>query len=74
MRLLVTGGLGFIGSHLVDDLSNKNNEILILTKTLSKKSNIHNLRKNVSIKKIDLTNFQKVKKLLKILNLILLSI
>ena len=65
MRLLVTGGLGFIGSHLVDDLSNKNNEILILTKTLSKKSNIHNLRKNVSIKKIDLTNFQKVKKIIK---------
>jgi len=65
MRLLVTGGLGFIGSHLVDDLSNKNNEILILTKTLSKKSNLHNLRKNVSIKKIDLTNFQKVKKIIK---------
>ena len=65
MRLLVTGGLGFIGSHLVDDLSNKNNEILILTKTLSKKSNLHNLRKNVSIKKIDLKNFQKVKKIIK---------
>ena len=64
MRLLVTGGLGFIGSHLVDDLSNKNNEILILTKTLSKKSNLQNLRKNVRIKKINMTDFPRVRKIL----------
>ena len=60
MKLLVTGGLGFIGSHLVEKLSNKNNEIIILTKTLSKKANLQNLSKNVKIKKINLTNFQKV--------------
>jgi len=60
LKLLVTGGLGFIGSHLVEKLSNKNNEIIILTKTLSKKANLQNLSKNVKIKKIDVTNFQKV--------------
>ena len=60
MKLLVTGGLGFIGSHLVEKLSNKNNEIIILTRTLSKKANLHNLSKNVKIKKINLTGFQKV--------------
>ena len=60
MRLLITGGMGFIGSHLVDRLSSKNNEIVILTKTLSKKSNLQNLSKNVKIKKINLTNFKKV--------------
>ena len=60
MKLLVTGGLGFIGSHLVEKLSNKNNEIIILTKTLSKKANLQNLSKNVKIKKINLTDFQKV--------------
>ena len=60
MKLLITGGLGFIGSHLVDSLSNKNNEILILTKTLSKRSNLQNLTKNIKIKKINLTDFQKV--------------
>ena len=27
LKLLITGGLGFIGSHLTDKLSNKNNEI-----------------------------------------------
>ena len=60
MKLLITGGLGFIGSHLVEKLSNKNNEIIILTKTLSKRSNLKNLTKNIKIKKINLTDFQKV--------------
>jgi nucleoside-diphosphate-sugar epimerase len=60
LKLLITGGLGFIGSHLVEKLSNKNNEIIILTKTLSKRSNLQNLTKNIKIKKINLTDFQKV--------------
>jgi len=64
LKLLVTGGLGFIGSHLVEKLSNKNNEIIILTKTLSKKANLQNLSKNVKIKKINLTDFQKVGKII----------
>ena len=64
MRLLITGGLGFIGSHLVDSFSTKNNDIMILTKTLSKKSNISTLNKKITIKKIDITNFQKVGKII----------
>ena len=64
MKLLITGGLGFIGSHLVEKLSNKNNEIIILTKTLSKRSNLKNLTKNIKIKKINLTDFQKVGRLI----------
>ena len=60
MRLLITGGLGFIGSHLVDSLSKKSYKIKILTKTLSKKDNIKNLSSNVQIEKIDLVNFKKL--------------
>ena len=60
MRLLITGGLGFIGSHLVDSLSKKNYKIKILTKTLSKKGNIKNSSSNVQIEKIDLVNFKKL--------------
>ena len=59
MRLLLTGGLGFIGSHLVDSLSKKSYEIKILTKTLAKKDNITNSH-NVKIEKIDLVNFKRV--------------
>ena len=64
MKLLITGGLGFIGSHLVDSLSRKNHQIMILTKTLSKKSNLTNSNKKINIKKIDITNFQKVGKIM----------
>ena len=61
---MITGGLGFIGSHLVDSLLKKNNDIMILTKSLSKKSNISALNKKINIKKIDVTNFQKVGKVI----------
>ena len=64
MRLLITGGLGFIGSHLVESFSKKNHNIMILTKTLSKKSNISIFNKRITIKKIDVTNFEKVGKII----------
>ena len=60
MKLLVTGGLGFIGSHLIDSLYKKKYEIMILTKTLTKKENLKRDNKNITIKKIDITDFQKV--------------
>ena len=60
MKLLITGGLGFIGSHLVESLIKKNHKILILTKSLVKKSNISIQDKKIHIKKIDITNFQKI--------------
>ncbi|SVC64618.1 uncharacterized protein METZ01_LOCUS317472, partial [marine metagenome] len=59
LRLLITGGLGFIGSHLVDSLSKKSYKIKILTKTLAKKDNITNSH-NVKIEKIDLVNFKRL--------------
>ena len=59
MKLLITGGLGFIGSHLVDSLSRNGHKIKILTKTLSKKDNIKN-SSNIQIEKIDLVNFERL--------------
>ena len=52
MKFLITGGFGFVGSHLVDSLSKTNHKILVLTKTFSKKSNIENFSKKNSNKKI----------------------
>ena len=60
----MTGGLGFIGSHLVESLSKKNHKIMVLTKTLSKRSNIQKSIKKIDIKKIDITNFDKVEKII----------
>ena len=64
MKLLITGGLGFIGSHLVDLLVKKNHKIKILTKTLSKKKNIKKSAKKIQIEKIDLTNFRRLGKII----------
>ncbi len=64
MKLLVTGGLGFVGSHLVDSLVKKDHKIKILTKTLSKKNNIKKSAKKIQIEKIDLTNFQQLGKII----------
>ena len=60
LKLLITGGLGFIGSSLVDSLSKKNHKIKILTKTFSKKNNVKNSYDKVEIEKINLTNFKRL--------------
>jgi len=61
MKIMITGGLGFIGSHLVDTLTKSNHEIIILTRSLSKKKNLKsNLKKNkITIKKLNVENFKK---------------
>ena len=42
MKILVTGGAGFIGSHIVDHLINKNHEVLIIDNlSTGKKENIN---------------------------------
>ena len=60
MKIVITGGLGFIGSHLSDLLSKQNNQIILVSKSLRKKANIHNKPKNVKIEKLDVTNFTKL--------------
>jgi len=60
LKLLITGGLGFIGSNLVDSLSKKKHKIKILTKTFSKKNNIKNSYDKVEIEKINLINFKRL--------------
>ena len=60
MKFLLIGGLGFIGSHLTESLTKNDHNVEILTKTLSKKSNVNILDKKIKIKKIDITNFKKL--------------
>lgn len=62
MKIMITGGIGFIGSHLVDLLLKENNNIIILTKTLRKKNNIKHLKKSIIIEKVDITNFKNLEK------------
>ena len=60
MKIVITGGLGFIGSHLCDLLAKQNHQIILISKSFSKKANITNASKNVKIEKLDVTNYSKL--------------
>ena len=64
MKIVITGGLGFIGSHLCDLLAKQNHQLFLISKSFSKKANISNPSKNVKIKKLDVTNHSKLGKFL----------
>ena len=59
MRIMITGGLGFIGSHLAQTLEKDKHQIIILTKSLHKRNNLPKSTK-IKIEKINVTNFKKL--------------
>lgn len=72
MKLLITGGAGFIGSHLSEHFIN-NNEIVIIDNfndfynTKQKENNLKNIKNNKNFKlyKIDLRNLNDIEKVFK---------
>ncbi len=65
MKILITGGAGFIGSHLTKELLKKNYKVLVLDNLFSgNKKNIQSFLtdKNFSFKKYDITNKIKLNK------------
>jgi len=59
MKIIITGGLGFIGSHLAELLS-KRHDVIIFTKTFSKINNVRHFKDKIKIEKMDVTNFTKL--------------
>lgn len=70
MRILVTGGAGFIGSHLVDELAlDKNNKIIVLDNFY--RGDLNNIKKhlnnkNITLIKGDIRNYGSFKKIGKV--------
>ena len=60
MKIMITGGAGFVGSHLAEFLLKKRHEIIVCTKTSVK--NVENIKKKIELKKIDVTNYTKLEK------------
>ena len=66
MRYLITGGAGFIGSHLAEQLVKSKYKVIILDNlTVGNKKNLKNIIKKVQFKKIDICNFNKLKSVFK---------
>ena len=57
---MITGGMGFIGSHLSEELLIEKHNLVILTKSFFKKQNITNISKKIKVEKTDITNFKKL--------------
>ena len=56
---MITGGLGFVGSHLADEFHKEGHNLVLLTKSLQKKSNLH-FTNNVKIEKVDVTKMKQL--------------
>ena len=65
MKILITGGMGFVGSHLTDELLKNKHEIIVVTKSQKKRNNLKKNVKQVILEQIDITNFEKIEKCLK---------
>lgn len=62
MKILITGGMGFVGSHLCDELLKENHKLVIITKNNTKKNNVLHILQKIKIEKVDITNFPKLGK------------
>ena len=66
MKYAVTGGAGFIGSHLVKKLAERGNEVIVIDNlNTGKKQNIEKISKKIDFFEIDIRDFSAVEDILK---------
>jgi len=63
MKSLVTGGAGFIGSHIVDKLIELNHEVIVIDNETSQSHDSFYHNKNASYFKLDIADYEKTKEL-----------
>lgn len=57
---MITGGAGFIGSHLCDQFLKIGHKIIILTRKSSKLTNLEHISDKISIEEVDVTDFEQL--------------
>ena len=62
MKVLITGGTGFVGSHLCDKLIDDGHEIIVLTRNTNKMQNIAQNQNKIKLELVDTTNFSSLEK------------
>ena len=63
MKYLITGGAGFIGSHLVDKLIEQNHQVIVIDNLSSGKK--ENLNLKADFYQLDICDFEKIKSIFK---------
>ena len=60
MKIMITGGAGFIGSHLCDEFVGKNNEVIVLTRSTTPLVRISHLLNKIALERVDVTNYDDI--------------
>ena len=66
MKYAVTGGAGFIGSHLTKNLVERGNEVIVIDNlNTGKKQNIEKISKKIDFFEVDIRDFSAIENILK---------
>ena len=64
MKIMITGGAGFIGSHLCDEFVAQNDEVIVLTRVSTHTDRISHLLEKIIVEISDVTNYDEVGKII----------
>lgn len=59
---MITGGAGFVGSHLCDEFLKEKHDIIVLNRNSSNLKNLSHIINKISLEKVDVTDFNKLGK------------
>ena len=63
MKIMITGGAGFIGSHLCEEFAAKN-EVIVVTRNTTALDRISHLLNKITLEKADVTNYDEIGKII----------
>ena len=61
---MVTGGAGFIGSHLCDEFTRINNQVIVITRNSTSLDRISHLKDKIMLERVDITNCDDLVKII----------
>lgn len=64
MKIIITGGAGFIGSHLCDEFVGKNDQVIVLTRASTALDRISHLLDKIILERVDVTNYDDLGKII----------